>query len=73
MLTLPAVIAASPYLPLGGAPWTQLADSTTAVRIAAFVAIFFLLIMAFLSFNDYLTRRMDLAPYQPSPALPAAR
>jgi len=41
------------------------------VRIAALVALFFLFVLTFLSFNDYLTRRWDLAPYQSLPEVPA--
>ena len=51
--------------------WMQLRSGTTAVRIAALVALFFLFVLTFLSFNDYLTRRWDLAPYQSLPEVPA--
>jgi len=51
--------------------WMNLATATAAVRIAAFVAIFFLFILAFLSFNDFLTRPMDLAPFGKLPSVAA--
>ena len=51
--------------------WMQLRSGTPAVRIAAVAALFFLFLLTFLSFNDYLTRRWDLAPYQQLPAVPA--
>lgn len=51
--------------------WMKLASATAAVRIAAFVAIFFLFILAFLSFNDFLTRPMDLAPFGKLPSIAA--
>jgi hypothetical protein len=51
--------------------WMNLATSAVAVRIAAFAAIFFLIILVFLSFNDFLTRHMDLSPFQAPPSVPA--
>ncbi|HEX4025764.1 MAG TPA: hypothetical protein VHX52_13835 [Steroidobacteraceae bacterium] len=51
--------------------WMNLATGSVAVRIAAFVAIFFLFILVLLSFNDYLTRHWDLSPFQALPSVSA--
>jgi hypothetical protein len=51
--------------------WMNLASAPAAVRIAAFAAIFFLLVLALLSFNDYLTRPMDLTPFRVLPSVAA--
>src|SRR6185312_1303844 len=51
--------------------WMQLRSGTPAVRIAALVALFFLFVLTFLSFNDYLTRQWDHAPYETLPQVPA--
>jgi cytochrome c oxidase subunit IV len=51
--------------------WMQLRTGTTAVRVAALVGAFFLFVLTFLSFNDYLTRHWDLAAYQTEPAVAA--
>jgi caa(3)-type oxidase subunit IV len=51
--------------------WMNLATAPVAVRIAAFGAIFFLFILVFLSFNDYLTRHTDLSPFQAPPSIAA--
>ena len=51
--------------------WMNLATGPAAVRIAAFAAIFFLIILVFLSFNDFLTRHVDLSPFQAPPSVPA--
>jgi hypothetical protein len=53
--------------------WMNLGRASAAVRIAAFAAIFFLAVMALLSFNDYLTRPMDLVPYRTPPGVAAPR
>jgi caa(3)-type oxidase subunit IV len=72
----------APWLQLGcafliiallGFLWMSLSSSSVATRLAAFIAILFLFIMMFLSFNDYLTRRMDLSPFKAPPSLPATR
>jgi hypothetical protein len=47
--------------------------ASAAVRIAAFAAVFFKLVMALLSFNDYLTRPIDLKPYRALPWAAAPR
>jgi hypothetical protein len=65
-LTVAAVIVA-----LLGFFWMNLASSPVAVRIAAFVAIFFLFILVFLSFNDYLTRHTDISPFLAPPSTAA--
>jgi len=51
--------------------WMNLSTSPVAVRIAAFVAVFFLFILVSLSFNDFLTRRMDRSPFQALPSVSA--
>lgn len=53
--------------------WMNLATATAAVRIAAFAAIFFLFVLTLLSFNDFLTRPMDLVPFHAPPGVPAPR
>ena len=51
--------------------WMQLRSGSSAVRIASLVALFFLFVLTFLSLNDYLTRRWDVAPYDTLPQVPA--
>jgi caa(3)-type oxidase subunit IV len=63
--------AAAVILTLLGFFWMNLHRASATVRIAAFVAIFFLFILAFLTFDDYLTRPVDLAPFQAPPSVPA--
>lgn len=53
--------------------WMNLASATAAVRIAAFAAIFFLFVLSLLSFNDFLTRPVDLVPFHALPGAPASR
>ncbi|MGH8206437.1 MAG: hypothetical protein ACRETK_06645 [Steroidobacteraceae bacterium] len=65
--------AAALIVALLGFLWMNLATSPVAVRIAAFAAIFFLFIMAFLSFNDYLTRHTDISPFVAPPSVAAPR
>jgi hypothetical protein len=49
------------------------ANATAAVRIAASTAIFFLLVLARLNFNDYLTRLTDPVSFRAPPSVAAPR
>ena len=53
--------------------WMNLGTAAAPVRIAAFAAIFFLLILSLLSFKDFLTRPMDLVPFRALPSVAAPR
>jgi len=49
----------------------HLRRSDTAVRCAAVIALLFLVVLAFLTFGDFLTRGEDPAPWRAPPGPPA--